>query len=108
MNIGPALFIVGRLVQSATLLSLLSLLVAPSDTLSAQRAPSLSWQESEDPGNGRYKKKKKGGIKDKEGMMMMDCRGNGWWRGQVRLGEEGDTEDRMILGWGGLLRVLYY
>lgn len=41
--------------------------------------------------------------------MMMDCRGNGWWReGQVRLGEEGDPEEWMILGWGGLLRVLYY
>lgn len=35
--------------------------------------------------------------------MMMDCSGNGWWReGQVRLGEEGDPEEWMILGWGGV------
>lgn len=35
-------------------------------------------------------------------MMMMGCRGNEWWGRQVRLGEEGDTEEWMVLGWGGV------
>lgn len=52
-----ALFIVERLVQSATRsVFFLSLLVVPSDAHSAQRALRLSWQHSGNPANGRNKK----------------------------------------------------
>lgn len=78
MNIGPALFIVGRLVQSATRLK--------SSLPSGGSFRHTFCPEGSEPklaavrGSGKWEvqEKKKGGIKDKEGMMMMDCRGNGW------------------------------
>lgn len=79
MNIGPVLFIVGRLVQSATRLKF----SLPSGGSFRHTFCSEGSEPKLAAVRGSRKrevqeKKKKGGVKDKEGMMMMDCRGNGW------------------------------